>query len=89
MVHTEPKSWTLLPPPQNGSMLPGRGANERKREIYETKEEYHRMNGLHTPPYPPDMFRLTPTHHGEGVNLEEEGAVQEYPGTEDEYEATF
>ncbi|MBA0572196.1 hypothetical protein Golob_002554 [Gossypium lobatum] len=40
------------------------------------------------------MMRTKPkrsnlTHQDEGVNLEEEGAAQEYPGTEDKYEAPF
>ncbi|MBA0794115.1 hypothetical protein Gohar_018473, partial [Gossypium harknessii] len=26
----EPKSWTLLPPPRNNSMPPGKDANDRK-----------------------------------------------------------
>ncbi|KAH1096890.1 hypothetical protein J1N35_013811 [Gossypium stocksii] len=52
-------------------------------------QEFAKMNELRTLNYPLDMFRLTPTHQDDGANLDEEGATQEYPETEDEYEAAF
>jgi len=52
-------------------------------------QEFARMNGLQSPNYPPYMFRQTLTHKVEGVNLEEEGAAQEYLRIEDEYEVAF
>ncbi|KAK5820029.1 hypothetical protein PVK06_025073 [Gossypium arboreum] len=59
------------------------------QEIGTILQEFIRMNGLRTPSYPPNLFRLTLTHQDEGANLEEEGVAQEYPRTEDEYEVTF
>ncbi|MBA0785689.1 hypothetical protein Gotri_026284 [Gossypium trilobum] len=55
-------------------------------------QEFVIINGLPEPNYPPDMFGPIPTQRmGEGVgaNFEEEGAAQEYPETEDEYEAAI
>ncbi|KAH1031257.1 hypothetical protein J1N35_043431 [Gossypium stocksii] len=53
-------------------------------EIGQVLQEFTRMNGLHAPNYPLDMFTPTPTHQDDGANLEEEGAAQKYPRTEDE-----
>ncbi|MBA0755585.1 hypothetical protein Gogos_005513 [Gossypium gossypioides] len=46
-------------------------------------QEFTRMNRLHAPKFPPNMFRPTLTHQDEGVSLKEEGVAQNYPGTED------
>ncbi|KAH1121674.1 hypothetical protein J1N35_004834 [Gossypium stocksii] len=38
-------------------------------------QEFTRVNGLHAPNYPLDMFSPTSTHQDEKGNLEEEGAT--------------
>ncbi|MBA0626315.1 hypothetical protein Godav_004001 [Gossypium davidsonii] len=39
-------------------------------EISLVLQEFSRMNGLRALSYPPYMFKLTPTHQGEGANLD-------------------
>ncbi|KAH1072951.1 hypothetical protein J1N35_025279 [Gossypium stocksii] len=62
------------------------------QEMIPVLQEFVRINGLSEPNYPLDMFGPISAQHveeGVGANFEEEGAAQEYPRMEDEYEATF